>query len=67
MNITDKNYSRFINDGTPWQKIFEQILSGELPKKSMGVSINEEEISLEWLKTLPDLVKPPKFKIEPLS
>ena len=23
MNITDKNYRRFINDGTPWQEIFE--------------------------------------------
>ena len=67
MNITpfDKNYSRFIYDGTPWQKIFEQILSGELPKKSMGVWINEEEISIEWLKTLPGLVKPPKFKTKP--
>ena len=67
MNITpfDKNYSRFIYDGTPWQKIFEQILSGELSKKPMGVWINEEEISLEWLKTLPDLVKPPKFKTKP--
>ena len=65
MNITpfDKNYSRFINDGTPWQEIFEGILSGELPKKSMGVSIDEDEISLEWLKTLPGLVKPPKFKV----
>ena len=67
MNITpfDKNYSRFINDGTPWQKIFEQILSGELPKKPMGVWINEEEISMEWLKTLPGLVKAPKFKTKP--
>lgn len=67
MNITpfDKNYSRFIYDGTPWQEIFEQILSGELPKKSLGVSIDEDEISLEWLKTLPDLVKPPKFKTKP--
>ena len=67
MNITpfDKNYSRFINDGTPWQKIFEQILSGELPKKPMGVWINEEEISMEWLKTLPGLVKAPKFNTKP--
>ena len=67
MNITpfDKNYSRFIKDGTPWQEIFEGILSGELPKKSMGVWINEEEISIEWLKTLPGLVKPPKFKTKP--
>ena len=67
MNITpfDKNYSRFINDGTPWQKIFEQILSGELPKKSLGVWIDEEEINLEWLKTLPGLIKPPKFKTKP--
>lgn len=68
MNITpfDKNYSRFIFAGTPWQKIFEGILSGELPKKSMGVSIDEDEISLEWLKTLPGLVKPPKFKVKHL-
>ena len=65
MNITDKNYSRLINNGTPWQKIFEGILSGELPKKSMGVCIDEEEISIEWLKTLPGSVKPPKFKIKP--
>lgn len=67
MNITpfDKNYSRFINDGTPWQEIFEGILSGKLPKKSLGVQIDEEEISIEWLKTLPGLVKPPKFKIKP--
>ena len=67
MNITpfDKNYSRFINDGTPWQEIFEGILSGELPKKSLGVSIDEEGISPEWLKTLPGLVKPPKFKTKP--
>ena len=68
MNITpfDKNYSRFINDGTPWQEIFEGILSGKLPKKPLGVWINEEEISIEWLKTLPGLVKPPKFKTKPL-
>ena len=68
MNITpfDKNYRQFIFAGTPWQEIFEGILSGKLPKKSMGVWINEEEISIEWLKTLPDLVKPPKFKIKPL-
>ena len=65
MNITpfDKNYSRFINDGTSWQEIFEGILSGELPKKPLGVWIDEEEINLEWLKTLPGLVKPPKFKV----
>ena len=64
MNITpfDKNYSRFINDGTPWQEIFEGILSGKLPKKSLGVQIDEKEISIEWLKTLPGLVKTPKFK-----
>lgn len=68
MNITpfDKNYSRFINDGTPWQEIFEGILSGKLPKKPLGVWIDEESISLEWLKTLPGLVKPPKFKTKSL-
>ena len=68
MNITpfDKNYSRFINDGTPWQEIFEGILSGKLPKKPLGVQIDEEEISIEWLKTLPGLVKTPKFKTKPL-
>ena len=68
MNITpfDKDYKRFIEAGTPWQEIFEGILSGDLPKKPLGVQIDEGEIKKEWLKTLPGRVKPPKFKIRPL-
>ena len=62
----DKDYKRFIEAGTPWQEIFEGILSGDLPKKPIGVQIDEKEVTREWLKTLPGRVKPPKFKVRPL-
>ena len=62
----DKDYKRFIEAGTPWQEIFEGILSGDLPKKPLGVQIDEKEVTREWLKTLPGRVKPPKFKVRPL-
>ena len=62
----DKDYKRFIEAGTPWQEIFEGILSGDLPKKPLGVLVDEEEVTRKWLSTLPVLVKPPKFKIRPL-
>lgn len=62
----DKDYKRFINAGTPWQEIFEGILSGELPKKSLGIVVDPEEVTEEWVNSLPALVKPPKFKVRPL-
>ena len=62
----DKDYKRFIDAGTPWQEIFEGILSGDLPKKPLGVQIDGKDVTREWLSTLPALVKPPKFKIRPL-
>lgn len=62
----DKDYKRFIEAGTPWQEIFEGILAGELPKKPLGVQVDEKEVTREWLKTLPGRVKPPKFKVRPL-
>ena len=62
----DKDYKRFIEAGTPWQEIFEGILSGDLPKKPLGVQVDEKEVTREWLKTLPGRVKPPKFKVRPL-
>jgi len=61
----DKNYKRFIDAGTPWQEIFEGVISGELPKKPLGVPISSEEVTEEWLNGLPALVKAPKFKIRP--
>ena len=61
----DKNYKRFIDAGTDWKEIFEGILSGELPKKPLGVPISSEEVTEEWLNGLPALVKAPKFKIRP--
>ena len=63
---SDKGYKRFIEAGTPWQEIFEGILSGDLPKKPLGIQIDEKEVTREWLSTLPALVKHPKFKIRPL-
>ena len=62
----DKSYKRFIEAGTPWQEIFEGILSGDLPKKPLGFLVYEKGVTREWLSTLPVLVKPPKFKIRPL-
>ena len=62
----DRDYKRFIEAGTPWQEIFEGILSGELPKKPLGIQIDGKDVTREWLSILPALVKPPKFKIRPL-
>lgn len=62
----DKDYKRFIAAGTTWQEIFEGILSGELPKKPLGILVDPKEVTEEWVNSLPALAKPPKFKVRPL-
>ena len=61
----DADYSRFIQAGEPWSGIFEDIMTGDLPKKSFGKAIiDESELELIDFERLFHEAKVPNIKKE---